>query len=360
MDGSQLQQVDGLIEEAIEDELTPGAALLVLRNGVTAHRQFYGHFTYEDDSPEVDHQTVYDLASFTKPVATTAAVMHLLEQGKLSFTDAVSDHIDDFEPVSPDDNGDTMRIIHLLTHTSGFPPIITAEQVEEHYGEADRDNFLEYIRQVDLQADPGDEFIYSDIGFITLQFIIENITGYSLDTYTDTHIFEPLGMEHTGFNPGSGDHIAPTEEIDGEYLTGTVHDPRAREIMGGIAGHAGLFSNLDDLGRYAQFMLNKGMFDGERLLSSSSVKASTRLPHGMEEFGRAPGWDMHSPFSTNLGDLTSDAAYGHTGYTGGSIHIDPEENLAVIFLTNRVYPDDSSSVVRLRRYVANLISASIR
>lgn len=361
LDAGHLQRVDEVIEEAIADRITPGAALMVIRDGVVAYRQFYGHLSYDAGSARVDERTVYDLASLTKPMATTMAIMLLVERGKISLTDAVFDHIEGFDPqrVSEDDNV-TMRIKHLLTHTAGFPPIITAEQVEKKYGEADRENFLKYINEVRLRGEVGESFIYSDIGFITLQTILENVTGMTLHEYTAEHIFEPLKMNHTTFLPEYTEHIAPTEKIDGEYLTGIVHDPRAREIMGGVAGHAGLFSNLNDIGRFALMMLNEGEYDGQRILSPAGVSKISQMPYGMDEFGRALGWDMHSAFSTSQGDLASDTTYGHTGYTGPSIHIDPEADLAVILLTNRVHPDDSASVVRLRRYVSNIVGASVR
>ncbi len=361
LDAEHLQRVDDLIEQAIADRKTPGAALMVIRDGMVAYRQFYGHLSYDAGAAKVDERTVYDLASLSKPIATSTAIMQLVERGKISLTDAVSDHIENFDPkrVDEDDNT-TMRIKHLLTHTAGFPPIITAEQVEEKFGEADRKNFLKYINEGKLRGKVGESFIYSDIGFITLQTILENVTGMTLHEYTAGHIFTPMEMNSTGFLPEETDQIAPTEKIDGEYLTGIVHDPRAREIMGGVAGHAGLFSNLDDIGRFALMILNEGEYDGRRILSPAGVSKFSQMPYGMEEFGRALGWDMHSAFSTNQGDLASDATYGHTGYTGPSIHIDPEADLAVILLTNRVHPDDTASVVRLRRYVSNIVGASVR
>lgn len=360
LDPDQLEQVDDLINDAIEERITPGAALMVIRNGVVAYRQYYGHFTYDADAARVDENTVYDLASLTKPMATSTGIMQLVEHGKISLTDAVADHIEGFDPKpASEDDRTTMRIVHLLTHSAGFPPIITAEQVEEEYDEASRENFLEYINQVELRGNVGEEFIYSDIGFITLQTILENVTGMSLAEYTNEHIFEPLEMRATGFTPEDTENIAPTEEMDGEYLTGVVHDPRAREIMNGVAGHAGLFSSLDDIGRFAEMMLNHGEFDGKRVLSPAATRKISSMPYRMEAFGRALGWDMHSAFSTNQGDLASDHTYGHTGYTGPSIHIDPEEDMAVILLTNRVHPDDSASVVRLRRYVSNVVGASV-
>ncbi len=362
LDPDHLKKADEVIQDAIDDRKTPGAALMVIRDGVVAHRAYFGHFTYDSDARKVDEQTIYDLASLTKPMATSTAIMQLVERGKISLTDAVSDHIEDFDPKPSEDeenDGATMRIKHLLTHTSGFPPIISAEQVEEEYGEATREYFLKYINKGKLSGKVGREFIYSDVGFITLQTILENVTGMSLADYTRKHIFDPLEMKATAFTPDVTDHIAPTEEMDDEYLTGIVHDPRAREIFDGVAGHAGLFSNLDDIGRFALMMLNQGEYEGKRVLSPAATRKITAMPYGMEEFGRALGWDKHSAFSTSQGDLASDATYGHTGYTGPSMHIDPDSDLAVILLTNRVHPDDSANVVRLRRYVANIVSASV-
>lgn len=361
LDGAHLKLADELIEEAIRDEQTPGAAFMVIRNGMVAHREFFGKLSYEDNAPEVDETTIYDLASITKPVATATSAMHLADHGKISLRDAISDFIEDFEANHPEDeDGPTPRIIHLMTHTSGLPAYADVDELEEEFAGPSPDGFINHVCQVQHDGVTGDDFIYSCPGFVTLQRVIENVSGQSLADYAAENIFEPLDMHSTGYQPEETERVAPTEKEGDEYLVGTVHDPIARRLMDGISGNAGLFSNLDDLGRYAAMMLNHGELDGERILSPAAVDKMTRIPKGFETHGRTPGWDMHSPFSTNMGDLSSGSTYGHTGYTGTSMYIDPDNDLAVILLTNRVHPDDNTNVVRLRRHVANVVGASVR
>ena len=361
LDGEHLKLADELIEEAIRDEQTPGAAFMVIRNGLVAHREFFGKLSYEENAPAVDETTIYDLASITKPVATATSAMHLADRGKISLRDAVSDYIESFEVDRPDDeDGPTPRVIHLMTHSSGLPAYADVDELEEEFAGPSPDGFIDYVCQVQHDGVTGDDFIYSCPGFVTLQRVIENVSGQSLADYAAENIFEPLDMHSTVYQPEESDRIAPTEKEGDEYLVGKVHDPIARRLMDGISGNAGLFSTLDDLGRYAAMKLNNGKLDGERILSPAAVDKMTRVPHDLESHGRTPGWDMHSPFSTNMGDLSSEATYGHTGYTGTSMYIDPESDLAVILLTNSVHPDDSSSVIRLRRHVANVVGASVR
>jgi CubicO group peptidase (beta-lactamase class C family) len=273
--------------------------------------------------------------------------------------DAVRDYIPGFEPwKDPEsDKTETIRIWHLLTHTSGLPPYAPVKELQEQYGAPNPDSLINYIAHVNRHSPPATNFTYSCLNFITLQRVIETITGAGLDKYSVENIFKPLGMNNTSYKPDVA--CAVTEVIDGNPLDGIVHDPLARIMMDCVSGNAGLFSTADDMAIFAQMMLNGGEFNGERILSPLAVKTMITVPDKVHFSGRALGWDVDSAYSSNGGDLFPYGSYGHTGYTGTSMWIDPFTETVVILLTNRVHPDDSASVVRLRGLVANLVAASI-
>lgn len=309
-------------------------------------------------------ETEFDLASLTKPIATATSAMILLDRGKLRLLDRVSDFIPDYEPWKDDSTHKTrpIRIIHLLTHTSGLPPYAPVKELEKKYGAPQPDSLIRYISHVKRHHAPGTYFKYSCLNFITLQRVIETISGQSLQDFSHRNIFKPLGMNHTTYKPGKniiGNCAATEMQPDGHVLLGQVHDPLARIMMGCVSGNAGLFSNVDDMAIFSAMMLNKGMYHGVRILSPAAVETMTRIPRGFEKFGRGLGWDLDSDYSSNQGDLFSDQTYGHTGYTGTSMIIDPQKEVVVILLANRVHPHDKGSVVRLRSYVANVVAGSI-
>jgi serine-type D-Ala-D-Ala carboxypeptidase len=364
LDGQVLAQADRIIESAIHNNETPGAVLLVLRNGAIVYRKAYGNKQTIPTIKPMDVATVFDLASITKPVATATSIMILVERGHIRLLDPVSMYIPEFQPWKNEEGTITqeIRIIHLLTHTSGLPAYAPVEKLSGEYGHPAPDGVIEYLKEVDRGAMPGTSFTYSCPNFITLQRIVETVTGQTLAEFSRTNIFEPLGMNHTSYMPDSSlfPVIAPTEMLaGGELLIGTVHDPLARVMMGCISGNAGLFSTADDLAVFATMMLNEGTFNGVRILSPVSVRAMTTIPPGFEKFGRGFGWDISSSYASNKGDLFGSKAYGHTGYTGTSVVIDPETGIAVVLLTNRVHPDDRASVVRLRSLIANVVAASV-
>jgi CubicO group peptidase (beta-lactamase class C family) len=290
--------------------------------------------------------------------------MLLLEQGRLRLWDKVSDFIPGFRPFLDEEGkkGEDIRIWHLLTHTSGLLPFLRNEEIEESLGiPCALTDMVSYIADLEKLFAAGEKFLYSDLDFITLGFIVESVSGQTLAEFCRDHIFTPLKMEHTLFNPPESLHArcVPTEVVDGELLRGVVHDPRAR-LLGGVAGHAGLFSTADDLSVFAQMLLGGGEFGGVRILSPLSVARMTEVyPHAAFA-GRGLGWDLDSDFSTNSGDLFGPASYGHTGYTGTSLWVDPETRTFVIFLTNRVHPDDTGDVATWRSRVANVVAAAIR
>ncbi len=362
MDGAKLEHVDGIITKAIEKEQIPGAVLLVTRDNHIVYRKAYGFSQVYPQKKAMDVQAVFDLASLTKPIATATSLMILLERGQIRLLDKVKRYIPAFTPWIDDSTKgkSDVRIIHLLTHTSGLPPYAPVEELKKRYGSPAADSLIHYIATVKRHHAPGTYFKYSCLNFITLQHIIEQISGQTLQNFSHENIFLPLKMKNTGYKPSTVSSCVPTQLLDdGTLLQGTVHDPLARVMMGCISGNAGLFSTADDLALFSAMMLNEGKLNDARILSPASVQTMTSVPSGYEKFGRALGWDVNSAYSSNQGDLFGSRTYGHTGYTGTSLIIDPQTRTSVIFLTNRVHPHDKGSVVRLRSLVANMVAAAI-
>lgn len=360
MDSHHLKMADQIIEKAIADSTIPGAVLLVARNNKIVYRKAYGYRQLVPQKRKMKINTIFDLASVTKPVATATSAMILIDRGQLRLYDLVTTFIPNFKPKNSYHK--PIRIIHLLTHTSGLPPYAPVNKLKEMYGSPAPDSLMAYIGRMTLEHEPGTFFKYSCLNYITLQNIIQNITGQSLKNFAEENIFKPLKMEDTFYQPPKNkiNRCAATEVLDnGKVLLGVVHDPLARVMNGGISGNAGLFSTADDLSVYAAMLLNGGSWNGTRILSKLAVNKMITVPRGFEKFGRSLGWDLYSPYDSNLGDLLSARAFGHTGYTGTSISIDPVYNLVIILLTNRVHPHDTGSVVRLRAQVANVVASSI-
>lgn len=363
-DRQRLQQADVIIERAIAEGDIPGAVLLVSRHNKIAWRKAYGYREIMPTKKKMEVNTIFDLASMTKPVATATSAMILLERGMLRLMDKVSLFFPEFEPWQQDSLAHKIpiRIIHLLTHTSGLPPYAPVQELKKRFGAPAPDSLLTYIAKVKRQHQPGTFFKYSCLNFITLQRIIEKISGESLAEFSHKNIFQPLGLKNTFYKPDKKfyNRCAPTEILkDGELLLGKVHDPLARVMMGCVSGNAGLYSTADDLAIYAAMLLNEGRWQGVRILSKAAVRAMTSIPEGYEKFGRGLGWDLSSAYSSNQGDLFSARTYGHTGYTGTSMFIDPQTETVVILLTNRVHPHDKGSVVRLRSLIANVVAGAI-
>jgi len=364
MSRDQLGLLDAIMAEALGERDFPGAVILVGRKGRLVFRKAYGLSQWDPEARPMRVDMLFDLASITKPVATTTAVMILLEQGKLRLWDRVSDFMPGFEPFRDEEGrgGEPIRIWHLLTHTSGLRPILPNTEIEQFLGiPCALADMVRYIGRLDKLFPAGADFLYSDLDFIILGFIVEAVSGRGLADFCREHIFAPLNMTDTGFIPPEDlrSRCVPTEVLDGGPLRGIVHDPRAR-LLGGVAGHAGLFSTADDLSVYAQMILNRGEFEGVRILSPLSVDRMTEVYPRAAFAGRGLGWDLDSDFSTNGGDLFGPASFGHTGYTGTSLWIDPETGTFVVFLTNRVHPDDSGEVATWRSRVANVVAAAIR
>jgi CubicO group peptidase (beta-lactamase class C family) len=369
MSSERLNRVNAIIQEAIERKDFPGAVLLVGRKGKIVFHRSFGESQWIPKSRPMSTSMIFDLASITKPVATATSIMILVERGKISLWDKVKEYIPEFKPyvgnvgqtLEGESEPEDVRLWHLLTHTSGLPPYTDAEEVAQRFGEPlSTETLVDHIANLEKSDPPGKVFHYSCLGFISLACIIKKVTGQTVAEFASTNIFEPLKMRHTFFTPHPEFYhlCVPTEVVDGKPLVGIVHDPLAR-LQGGISGNAGLFSTAGDLAIFAQMMLNKGEFKGKRILGPLAVERMTSVYPEVAFAGRGLGWDLDSTFSTNGGDLFGPDSFGHTGYTGTSIWIDPETEAFVIFLTNRVHPNDGSSVLSIRSRVANIVASSI-
>ncbi|MBC7361357.1 MAG: beta-lactamase family protein [Candidatus Aminicenantes bacterium] len=363
MDSRRLMVLDELINQALNRRDFPGAVLLVTRHGKIVWRKAYGLSQLVPEPQPMKVDMIFDLASITKPVATATSIMILVEQGKIRLWDKVKTYIPDFVPYIEEKGlpGEDARLFHLLTHTSGLPPYTDPQEVAKKYGNpCPTELLVKHIAGIRKEFPPGKVFVYSCLNYITLAQIVKIVSGEDIAEFSQKHIFKPLGMTSTFFNPPDEvkPRCVPTEVINGQPLRGVVHDPLAR-LQGGISGNAGLFSTADDLAIFAQMMLNKGEFKGVRILSPLTVERMTEIFPRLNFSGRGFGWDLDSDYATVRGDLFGYRSYGHSGYTGTSIWIDPETDSAVIFLTNRVHPDDKGEIIAMRSKVANVVAASI-
>ncbi|MGA8620342.1 MAG: exo-beta-N-acetylmuramidase NamZ domain-containing protein [Candidatus Sulfotelmatobacter sp.] len=344
-----LQAVDGVIQQAIADGNIPGAVLVVGHEGHVIYRKAYGARALEPRREAMTLDTVLDVASLTKVIVTTPAVMQLMEHGKVRLNDPVAKYLPEFAQNGKDD----ITVRQLLTHYSGLEPDLDLKTPWEGKQTAYRMALAETPQDA-----PGSRFTYSDINFIVLGELVERVSGETLDEYAVRHIFAPLKMMRTRFVPPAmwRAKIAPTQYDENEHmLRGVVHDPTARR-MGGVAGHAGLFSTADDLAKFAQALLN----GGGGVLSALSVEKMTQP----EQPPSAPvlrgfGWDIDSPFSSNRGDLLPVGSYGHTGFTGTSMWIDPTTQSYIILLTNAVHPRGQGNAIALRSKVATAVAAAM-
>jgi CubicO group peptidase (beta-lactamase class C family) len=361
LDKSKLAAIDTAAEAAIERGELPGAVILVVHDDAVVYRKAFGKRAVKPDAVAMTPDTVFDMASLTKPVATGTSVMLLIQQGKLKPGDLVSTHW----PAFAANGKEKVTVEHLLLHTSG----LIADNPAADYADGDK-KALERVANLKLQTPPGTRFVYSDVGFIVLGHLVERISGVPVDEFSKKHVFDPLKMSDTGFNPPEAlrKRIAPTGLRDGKTILGEVHDPRAFKL-GGVAGHAGLFSTADDVARYCRMLLRGGELDGVRVLDADTVKRFT-APHAVPTIdkdkkegkgARSYAWDVDTSYSAPRGDVfKAGEGFGHTGFTGTSVWIVPEAKTAVIVLSNRVHPDDKGNATRLRREVANAVAAALR
>lgn len=338
------------LQKEIESEHIPGAVIHVSHHGETVLEEAIGNRSLQPSESPMKIDTVFDLASLTKVVGTLPAILMLIDRGELRLDDPVAHFLPDFAQHGKE----AITIKHLLTHTSGLPAhkqfylegLTTAQIVERICAET-------------LEYPTGSKVIYSDLGLIMVYQIIEAVTGERIENFLLREIFEPLGMSETGYNPSfDRNRYAPTEynEKLRDYKHGIVHDDNT-ESMSGISGHAGLFSTLPDLQNYVSMIENGGVYKGKRILSQSSLELSRNNFTPFDSEYRGLGWVLKSPALASCGDLFSNGSYGHTGFTGTSIWIDPQVGLSVILLTNRVYYGRKPHMIRLRPRLHNVIRA---
>jgi CubicO group peptidase (beta-lactamase class C family) len=292
--------------------------------------------------------TMFDLASLTKPVATATSILILVDRGKIKL----DDYAGKFLPAFACNGKEEVRIRHLLTHTSGLPAYTNADSLKNAFGTPCPEKVIDKICNLKAMSKPGEEFRYSCLGYITLAKVVEIVSGDNIDDFARENIFAPLGMKHTTYNPPASKEkdIAATQIVEEQLLRGTVHDPLAR-LMGGISGNAGLFSTANDLSTYCRMLLNSGKWKRTKVLSPESVSLLTTV----QLHNRAYGFDVNSSYSWVKGSYAPKNAFCHTGYTGTSIVCDPNSKIYVIILTNRAHPHDKGASKPIRTKIADIV-----
>lgn len=351
MNPDRLAVIDEVVQEGIRREKMPGAVVLVgYRGGIVYHKAF-GHRQLLPQKKPMQTDTVFDMASLTKPIATATCIMLLIEDGKIKLTEKVAAYIPEFAANGKQD----ITVRQLLIHSGGLIPDNSIKDYVNGPEEAFRK-----IHELKTYVTPGTKFVYTDVGFIVLAEIIERITGKSVHEFSQERIFRPLAMNETGYLPANNLHArcAVTEQRAGKWMQGEVHDPRSY-ALGGIAGHAGLFSTATDLATYCQMMINKGIMGDARIMQPGTTALMT-TPIEVSSGIRTLGWDVRSPYSSNRGDLFSKSAFGHGGFTGTAMWIDPDQQLFVVFLSNRVHPNGKGSVNTIAGRVATIAGAAIK
>ena len=362
LDASRLAGIEAVVAEDIAQKKLPGAVVLIGRGDRVVYEKAFGHRALTPSVEVMTPDTIFDLASLTKVVATTTSIMILIEQGKVRLNDRVSTYFPGFERYGKAD----ITVRHLLTHMSGLRPDVDLADLWTGTDAA----IALAIEEVPT-APAGSRFVYSDINYFLLGEIVHRVSGTPLDQFARDRIFAPLGMADTMFTPPAPlqPRIAPTERCtpygwpcqgpDMQMLRGTVHDPTARR-MGGVAGHAGLFSTAADLAQFCQMLLNGGTHRGARILSPLAVAKMTSAATPDEERNlRGLGWDIDSAFSANRGELLPVGSFGHTGFTGTSLWIDPVTGLYVVFMSSRLHPEGKGDVTPLRARVATVAASAL-
>lgn len=370
LDQDRLEKLNQAIESAIKDKVTPGAVVLIGDSKGTLYTKAFGHLSYDKAAAPVKLDTIYDLASLSKPTGCATSMMILVDRGQLDVHAPVAKYLPEFSS-----NGkDKVTVEWLLLHRAGLIPDNPMSDYEKG-----PEQTWHNILTIKPKWEPGTHFAYSDVSFLVLGKIVETVAGQPLDQFARQNILEPLGMKDTGYNPSPDlrPRIAPTEKRKGEWIVGQVHDPRAY-ALGGVAGHAGVFSTAPDVARWCRMILNKGELEGHRIMSPQTVALWTTR-HDITQldddkksktFGkeihpsRAYGLDMSTTYSSVRGDrFEKGTTFGHTGYTGTSLWIDPKNDCFVVLLTNRVHPDDSKAssegTKELRRKVSTFAAEAV-
>ena len=344
----KLAEIDALIEQGIADHRMPGAVVWIEHDGAVYHKAF-GQRAVEPVAEPMTEDTIFDAASLTKVTATTPAIMLLVERGALDVDAPVQKYIEEFRR----DGKDGITLRHLLTHTSGLRSGLDPRKIEGQR------SAIAYARQETVTNAPGSLFIYSDINFILLGEVVQRVSGQPLEEFVAAEIYRPLKMKDTHYLPWSTERtrIAPTQRDGTNMLRGVVHDPTARG-MGGVAGHAGVFTTAADLARFARMMLNGGELDGVRLLRPETVNAMTSVQSPATLLDRRGfGWDIDTLFSRR-GDVFPLGSYGHTGFTGTAIWIDPFSKTFWILLSNRVHPNSKESISSIQKAFSTLAAGA--
>ena len=387
MDPERLARLDEVIEECIAEGNIPGAVISVVRGNNIVYLKAYGNKSLVPETEPMTVETIFDLASLSKCVGTTLAVMQLIEGGYIRLTDPVNRYIPEFEPWKDPATGEKVDVIirDLLTHSSGLDAYYDAGKFVQRFGTSQPDSLMRVIAtEAGRNFRPGTGFLYSCLNFITLQNILQRVTSERLCDYVQEHIFDSMGLRHTCFFPLADDMrtplahqellplVAPTTvQADGKPLLGAVHDPLARLANGGNSGNAGVFSNAPDLSRLCMMIMNYGRLyedkamgypvPKQRILNKAAIRTMCTIPpENSSKVGRALGWDKKSEHSSPRGDLFNpETTICHTGYTGTTLVIDMSTRTAIVLLTNRVHPSDEGLVGPLRIKVANIVAGAI-
>lgn len=346
-------KVEAVMKEGLSDSVFPGAVLYVGYKGGLIYKKAFGHYNYGPNARPMTTDAMFDLASVSKVIGTTTAAMLLYDEGKLVLDKKVADYLPEFA----NHGKENITIRNLLLHNAGFPADKPFYKMYKTHDEVARD-----IMNTGLEYTTGSKFLYSDLSMITLQLVIEKITGMPLDQFLKKRVFEPLHMTHTMYNPPKSlRNLCVPTEIDNYWrmdtVRGTVHDENAA-AMGGVAGHAGLFSTAGDLSIFMQMMLNKGHYDGKQLIKPSTVELFTSKISGQSS--RGLGWDTKAPTGSSAGSLFSPESFGHTGFTGTSVWADKQRGLFVILLTNRVFPTrQNNKIIKFRPKLHDAVVKSV-
>ena len=345
-------EVDKILIDAIDNEAFPGTVVLVSKDDKIIYEKPFGHLTYDENSDLVSNNTIYDVASLTKVIATTTSAMICCGRKLISLYDPVAKYLPEFAS-----NGkENITVKNLLLHNSGLP------SYKRFYGKYNSaEELVDALYSIELEYDTGTKTVYSDLGMIVLGKLIEKVTGKTLDQFCKEEIFQPLRMNNTYFNPPDSLRykIAPTEYDNywrNRLVWGTVHDENSA-LLDGVAGHAGVFSTANDISHLLQMLLNSGTYNGIQLIDPETIQLFTKRYSAQST--RALGWDTKSATRSSAGELFDISSFGHTGFTGTSIWIDPTKNLFVIFLTNRVHPTrENKKLYKIRPALHNAIMES--
>lgn len=351
---SHLNEIDLELNKAIKESKIPGAVLWIEKDNNLYHQR-YGKKCLTPAPKSMEKDTIFDAASLTKVMATAPSIMILVEEGKLSINDPVTKHLPKFKGVQKN----KITIKQLLTHTSGLPPVLPLKPEWKGYEQA-----IKLCYSAEIRNTPGRHFRYSDVNYIILGEIVKRTSGLSLKSFSQKNLFAPLGMKDTGFSPKKIKihRIAPTTKEKGKLIHGVVHDPTAR-AMGGVAGHAGLFTTANDLAKFCRMIVNDGLGEDKRILKKQTIEEMTKSQTSMflHKVRRGIGWDIDSKYSSPRGKgFPKLESFGHTGWTGGSVWIHPKSKSFVILLTNRNHPFERRSIKYLREEIGTLTAKAFK